>query len=391
MIKTNKQYKYPNEPIRFSNDDIELFALWAAEQNVSDITIQTNEQIFCSIEGKLLRVTNRKMSPSEVIEIISSIYKNDGAITRLNGGSDVDFPWEIKNNKKRGELFRFRVNMTAILSNGARGYQITLRVIKSRPPLLENLNLPKEIINNLEKKQGLILMVGATGSGKSTLLASILDWRMRKLDANLKILTYEAPIEYVFDDVEKPSSIIAQTEIGVNLPSFSAGVRNALRRAPQVILVGEMRDRETIGEGITASMTGHLVYGTLHANGVADTPRRMITSFDVSEQNARAQDIISSIQLIVAQMLIIGIDGKRVAIREYLYFTNEMKEKLIEDGINNITHNIKEMLKSNGKTFAKDLKEKFKKGLIDKKTYDTTLKEISISEKDVEDDEWENL
>ena len=121
---------------------------------------------------------------------------------------------------------RFRVNMTTIFADGHKGFSITIRTIKNRAPLLEDLNLPKEIIQNISPKQGLIIIAGATGSGKSTLLASVLDWRMRDPDAHLKILTYEAPIEYVYDDVIKPTTIISQSEIYVHLPSFADGVRN---------------------------------------------------------------------------------------------------------------------------------------------------------------------
>ena len=366
---------YPNEPTRFNANDIEDFIQWSTSVDTSDVTIQNEEEIFCEIHGRMKRVTKRKLSKAELMDIIGGIYKSDGAVSKLNGGEDVDLPWTVK--VSRDKSLRFRVNMTAIFTNGHKGFSITIRTIKNRAPLLEDLKLPKDILDNISPKTGLVMIVGATGSGKSTLLASVLDWRMRDPDAHLKILTYEAPIEYVYDDVVKPSTIISQSEIGAHLPSFEAGVRNALRRKPSIILMGEMRDRETIGEGVTASMTGHLVYGTLHANGATDAVRRMVNVFPVEEKNARAQDILSSLRLIVAQMLIPSTDGKRVPIREYLVFTDEIKEMLLEAGVDNLNYMTKKALKESGRSFLDDAKEKFEEGLISEKWLNE-IKKIAV-------------
>lgn len=380
MDEKNK-LMYPNEPSRFNGSEIEKFIIWSTGQGTSDITIQNEEPIFCEIHGKLLKVTKRRLTKAELVEIISAIYKSDGAVSKLNSGEDVDLPWNIRVD--RDTVLRFRVNMTGAFSDGHNGYSITIRTISGRAPLLETMNLPDEIINNISPKQGLVIIVGATGSGKSTLLASVLDWRMRKPDANLKILTYEAPIEYVYDDVEKPSTIISQTEIGTHLQSFADGIRNALRRKPSIILVGEMRDKETIGEGITASMTGHLVYGTVHSNGVAETPRRMINVFSPDEKNARAQDILSSLKLIVAQMLIPSTDGKRVAIREYLVFTQEIVDVLLNVSVDNLTVEMRKMLNAHGKTFLHDATEKYEAGIISKEWYEEIKKITQGAIKDI--------
>lgn len=385
---------YPNEPPRFNANDIEDFIQWSTSIDTSDVTIQNEEEIFCEIHGRMRRVTKRKLNKSEVMDIIGGIYKSDGAVAKLNGGEDVDLPWTVK--VSRDKSLRYRVNMTAIFTNGHKGYSITIRTIKNRAPLLEDLKLPPEILDNISPKTGLVMIVGATGSGKSTLLASVLDWRMRDPDANLKILTYEAPIEYVYDDVFKPSTIISQTEIGSHLPTFEAGVRNALRRKPSIILMGEMRDRETIGEGVTASMTGHLVYGTLHANGATDAVRRMVNVFPVEEKNARAQDILSSLRLIVAQMLIPSTDGKRVPIREYLIFTDDIKEKLLEAGVDNLTYMTKRALRESGKSFLEDAMDKYNEGLISEKWLNEIKKISDANDKDLipqkqEDEQKQNF
>ena len=141
------------------------------------------------------------------------------------------------------------------------------------------MNLPQTILDAIEPEQGVVYITGATGSGKSTLLASIIRDIAENAESHRKILTYESPIEFVYDTVEKTSSIVSQSEIPRHLPSFAAGVRNALRRKPRLILVGEARDPETISAVMEAAMTGHPVYTTLHSNGVAETMRRLVTTF----------------------------------------------------------------------------------------------------------------
>lgn len=391
--------KYPEEPSRFGANDIEKFVVWCVKQNTSDITIQNEEQVFCEIHGKMHRVTKRRLSKPELVDIIGAIYKSDGAVSKLNGGEDVDLQWTIRVD--RDTLLRFRVNMTTIFTEGHKGYQITIRTITNRAPLLETLKLPQEIIDNVGPKQGLIIISGATGSGKSTLLASVLDWRMRDPNAHLKILTYESPIEYVYDDVPKPTTSIAQTEIGTHLETFALGVRNALRRKPSIILMGELRDKETIGEGVTASMTGHLVYGTLHSNGVADAIRRMVNVFDAEEKNARAIDILTSLKMVVSQMLIPSTDGKRVAIREYLVFNQQIVDTLLEAGVDNLTYETRKVLQKYGRTFLQDATEKFEAGQISEKWFneirkltkgsDDSEEEKNVTQSASEEKKWEDL
>ena len=397
------ELKYPKEPVKFGANDIEEFVLWCVEQDASDITIQNEEQIFCEIHGRQVRVTNKRLSKAELTEIISAIYKSDGAISKLNGGQDVDLPWSIRIDRNR--TLRFRVNITSVFVDGHKGFSITIRTIKNRAPLLESLKVPQPIIDNMSPKQGLVIVSGATGSGKSTLLASILDYRMRDKEAHLKILTYEAPIEYVYDDVPRPTTIISQTEIGNHLPTFVDGVRNALRRKPSIIVMGEMRDKETIGEGVTASMTGHCVYGTLHSNGATDAIRRMVNVFDPAEKNARAIDILTSLKLVVGQMLLPTLDGKRVAVREYLVFNDEIVDRLLEAGVENLTYETRKVLLEHGRTFLQDTQEKFDEGLISKQQLDGIKKltrgsnlDIAVSSnlsekqlKELDKKTWENL
>lgn len=378
-IEENKELLFPNEPSRFLPRDLERFFIWATAQGASDITFQTSEKIFLEIYGKKYKVTNRKLSQAEMQEIIVSMYESESAKAKLNGIEDLDFAYEIK--PERGIRIRFRVNATAISVEGNTGIQITARSIPSKPVDIRNMNLEQEIFENLYHKQGMIVVTGGTGSGKSTLLSSIIRYIAEDPNSHKKILTYESPIEFVYDEIERPTTSISQSEIGKHLRDFAAGTRNALRRKPDIILIGEARDAETIGEAVTASMTGHLLYTTVHSNGFADTIRRMVNVFPEGERNSKAVDIISSLRMVISQRLVPSLDGKRVALREYVVFNDHIIDLLLED-LDNLTYSCRKVLKLYGRSFIEDATDKFNNNQIS----ETLLKEFERAEKGREKD-----
>lgn len=357
-----KSFLWDKEPNRMLGKDINDLLVYCTDLGASDITMQTDMPIKMEIHGKLYSVTKRAMTPAEMRDILSHIYQSEGGIGRLMGGEELTFSYEIK--PERGVRLRFRGCATNISIQGAAEIELTMRTIPGLPPKIESLNLEKEILDNFAPSKGLVLVTGATGSGKSTLLAAGIRWLAEDPNSNRKILTYEHPIEFVYDDIEKPTTIISQVEIGKGLASFAAGLRNALRRKPTVILVGEARDAETVGECITASMTGHLTYSTAHSNGVADTIRRMVNVFKEEEKHARAVDILTSIRMIISQQLVPSTDGKRVALREYLIFNDEIVDELLSAGMENLTRTARSVLKKHGQTFLADATKKFKEGKI---------------------------
>lgn len=361
---------YPQEPSWFTARDLEDFFSWASKVGASDITIQTNERIILEIYGKNYRVTNRSLTHAEVQDLLVGMYKNEGAKSILSGASDMDFAYQIK--PSRDEVYRFRVNATAIQTDGSRGMQITARTIPDKPVPLSSLGLEEEIYQNMAPKQGMIIVTGATGSGKSTLLSSMIRELLEQPDGHRKFLTYESPIEYVYDGVDKPSSSMAQTDVPAHLPTFAHGTRNSLRRKPSVILVGEARDAETIGEAVTASMTGHLLYSTVHSNGFNDTIRRMVNVFPEAEKNGRAVDIVSALRVVISQRLVPSTDGKRVALREYVVFNDEIVDLILGGGLENLTTSCREVLRRYGRSFAQDARQKFKEGRISERV----LKEV---------------
>lgn len=357
---------FPQEPIRLSIDSANEILIHCVKLGASDITIQTGEPIFAEIYGKLIKVTRRRLSNTEVGEVINAMYGPNGT-AQLMSGKDVDTHYEIRPN--RSDRYRFRINATACLVEGHDGIQITARTIPSDPPTLESMQLPKAIVDAIAPDQGVVYVTGATGSGKSTLLAAIIRHIAENPDSNRKILTYEAPIEFVYDSVETVSAIVSQSEIPRHLPSFAAGVRNALRRKPRLILVGEARDAETISATMEAAMTGHPVYTTLHSSNVSETVRRLVTTYPAEERAGRTIDLIETLRLIISQRLAPTVDGKRVALREYLVFDEKVRDLLLDTDPNNITAMVRKLVREQGLTMASDAKQKFDEGLISERVY----------------------
>jgi len=355
-----------NEPARFTPAVLDEILAHCEKLNASDITFQNGEPIFAEVYGRILRITQRKLSTTEIRELLNHIYGPNGTAQILSG-QDIDTHYEFR--PARNERYRYRVNGTGCLVEGHEGIQITMRSIPTHPPKLEQLKLEPEITQALAPDQGVVYVTGATGSGKSTLLAAIIRHLVEKEEGNRKVLTYEAPIEFVYDDIHMPSSIVSQAEIPRHLPSFAAGVRNALRRKPGLILVGEARDAQTISAVIEAALTGHPVYTTLHSNGVAETIRRLVTSFPADERHGRSIDILETIRLAIWQRLVPSTDGMRVALREYLVFDNKIRDMLLDVDPENITAATRRLVKEYGQPMEVDARQKFEAGIIAEREY----------------------
>jgi len=357
---------WPAEPDRFLEHHIDPFLLWCVKKGASDITFQTNRSVYCEIYGVLYPSTYRSLDAADMTAVLTRLYGTE-ALAILAGGADIDLSYEIMVD--RFTRTRFRVNMTAILADGRDGVQVTMRTLPSAPPTMKQLKIEQEIIDAWKPRQGLVLVTGPTGSGKSTLLAAGNRMLIESLHGCGKMLTYEAPIEFTYDTIISRRSLVAQTEIPRHLPSFAAGVRNALRRKPEIILVGEARDRETISAAIEAGQTGHTVYATCHTTGVAATIRRMVSTFEPSERTERAFALMETIRLIVTQTLVPKIGGGRVALREFMPFTEEIRERLLDLSFDKWPVELMNMIPVHGKTMEKAAKEAFDAGLIEKRYY----------------------
>ncbi|HYF98400.1 MAG TPA: Dot/Icm type IV secretion system ATPase DotB [Coxiellaceae bacterium] len=366
MTRELDSYLMPDESPRFEPKNLDELLVYSNKANASDITVQTGYPIMAEIYGRLYPLTRRRLSNTEVGELLNAVYGPNGTLQVMRG-EDVDTHYEIR--PTRNERYRYRVNGTGCHVDGHEGLQITFRTIPSTPPPIAELNLPPAVLEAIAPDDGVVYVTGSTGSGKSTLLASIIRSIAEDPQSNRKILTYEAPIEFVYDSIETPTAIISQSEIPRNLPSFAAGVRNALRRKPRLILVGESRDADTISAVLEAAMTGHPVYTTLHSNGVPETIRRLVGSFPEEERLGKTIDIIETMRLIIWQRLVPSVDGKRVALREYLVFTEQLRDRLLDSNPEQVTATTRSLLNEYGQSMQVDVENKFKEGVISERTY----------------------
>ena len=347
-------------------EDLNKILLFSYERNISDIFIRVDDHIWASVYNDKRRVSHRKIKSGEVTTLINII----------NGGHSVDYiadknaidrshEFTVRDNLKK-QRYRFRINACGFLINGKDGIIITIRGIPIDVPRIDQLDVEDDIIRvATQSKSGMMLVCGATGQGKSTLLAAIMAEILERESSNANIITIESPIEFVYDKVNSPTSFITQQEVGKNLKSFHMGVENALRMAPDIILIGEMRNYETISAGVDASVTGHMVYSTLHASSTHETMNRMINQYPSALRDEGRIMLSDSIKMIVVQKLVKTVDNKRTALRSYLEFTPEVKEIISNTPNDLITKKIRELTEERGQTMYQCAKRKYEAGLID--------------------------
>ena len=357
---------WPDEPNRFTEAFVDPYLLWCVKKRSSDVTLQSDRPAYNEIDGVLYPGTYRPLDAADMGVFLHRIYGPE-ALARLASGTDLDLSYEIKPD--RYTRIRFRVNITPILSRGRDAAQITMRVLPNAPPTMLDLNIEEDIVSHWAPRQGMVIITGPTGSGKTTLLAAGCRMLLERPHGCGKMLTYESPIEYVYDSVKSPRSLVSQSEIPRHLPDFARGVRNALRRKPMIILVGEARDRETISAAIEASQTGHAVYTTTHTIGVAATVQRMISTFDTNERAERAYALMETIRMIVTQSLVPKIGGGRMGVREWMKFPDEVREKLLDMDFRDWGAHLQRILPQYGRTMGQSAQLAFEKGLIERRWY----------------------
>lgn len=325
----------------------------AVEKNASDIHIVADMPPILRIDGSLTPLELSTLSPEKTKSLVYEVL-TDQMILILEEKGEVDASFSIS------KLSRYRVN--AFKQSG--NFGMVLRVIPIEIPSMDDLRLPNSIRELSMLKRGLVLVTGPTGSGKSTTLASLVDKINR--ERNVHILTLEDPIEYIH---KNNNSIINQRQIGSDSLSFASALRASLRQDPDVILVGEMRDLETISIALTAAETGHLVLSSLHTSGAAKTIDRIIDVFPSSQQGQIRIQFSSVIQAIVSQQLLPGKDNKgRLAAFEIMKRTRAIENLIREDKTHQIDSSIQTGRNMGMVTMGKSIIDLYERGLIDRNT-----------------------
>ena len=272
------------------------------QYNASDLHLNVNAEPMLRIDGTLTPLNLPKLTNEEVIELCYSVL-TEKQKALLEENLELDFSFEIPG------VARFRANYYYERENLAGAF----RIIPPRPLSLDELNAPAIFKELIKKEKGLVLVTGPTGSGKSTTLAAMLNEINEKYKKH--IITIEDPIEFVHPHKR---SLFSQREVGRDTKSFLNALRSALREDPDVILIGEMRDRETIGAAITAAETGHLVFGTLHTNSADQTINRIVNVFPAEEQEQIRTQLSMALNAVISQVLIPKTGGGRVAAQEIM-------------------------------------------------------------------------
>ena len=261
----------------------------AYNNNASDIHVTAGTPPVVRCSGELLRVGSDKMMPDDTFAIAKEIFAIADYSKKFEETGEVDFSFAY------GDYGRFRANIYKQRGSVA----IAIRLIPKEIPALSTLGIPDSVIKLADKNRGLVLVTGPTGAGKSTTLASLVN--LINENRNCHIITLEDPIEYLH---RHKTGIVNQREIGIDSNSFGSALRSALREDPDVIMIGEMRDQETIATALTAAETGHLVFGTLHTMGAAKTIDRIVDSFMESQQQQVRVQLASVLQSVITQQLI---------------------------------------------------------------------------------------
>ncbi|MHC6179528.1 type IV pilus twitching motility protein PilT [Clostridium sp. JNZ X4-2] len=318
------------------------------KENASDLHLTVGTPPVIRINGELKRLGKEKLQPADTEKFSREILKED--YERYNKKGEADISFSIPG------LGRFRVNLFKQRGSCA----VAIRVIGLKIPTLNELKLPDVVKKLLDCKRGLILVTGATGSGKSTTLAAMINEINFTRAAN--IITLEDPIEYLH---KHNKSIISQREIGRDSLSYANALKSVLREDPDVILVGEMRDLETIAITITAAETGHLVFSTLHTTGTAKTIERIVDVFPPYQQQQIKIQLAAVLKGVICQQLIPKLDGKgRIPAIEVMVATTAIKNMIREGKTYQIESSMQTGVKYGMKTMDMSLAELYRNGLI---------------------------
>jgi len=322
----------------------------AAEKGASDLHLSCGEPPMLRVHGDLVRTEHPTLTPESVNELVNAIM-NESQRARFDREHEVDFACELPGKG------RFRVNVFL----HSRGPGAVLRTIPTQIPSLDSLNMPPVLKDLCTRERGLILVTGPTGSGKSTTLAAMVDVINQTWDAH--ILTVEDPIEFVHPPKR---CLVNQREVGPHTESFSNALRSALREDPDVILIGEMRDLETISLALTAAETGHLVFGTLHTSSAPKTIDRIIDVFPAGQQAQIRTMLSESLEAVVAQTLVKKKGGGgRVAACEILIGVPAVRNLIREAKLHQIPSMMQTGQRVGMQTLDMALADLVKRGVIE--------------------------
>ena len=310
-----------------------------AERKASDVILSASSPILIKISGQILQVNDQPLTPSQPRQLLAEIL-SPAQLEELDDTGELNVAFAINGlGSFRISAFRQRGSMAGVI-----------RYIPNEIPALGTLGVPEILEELVMEKRGLVLMVGATGTGKSTTLASMIDLRNQRATGH--ILTIEDPIEFLFTNRR---SVINQREVGRDTESLQVGLRNALRQAPDCILIGEIRDRETMTSALSYALSGHLVLATMHANNSQHALNRILSFYTPEARPALLSDLASGLKAVISQRLLKSLQGGRVPAVEVLLNTSLVAEMIEKADFPGVKTAMEKSLAEGSQTFEDDL------------------------------------
>jgi twitching motility protein PilU len=319
-----------------------------AEKNASDVYLAANTAILIKIHGQILQLSDQVLTPPQTRQLLAELLTPQ-QIEELDDTGELNVGIGIPRvGSFRLSAFKQRGTIAAVF-----------RCIPFNIPTLQSLGVPMQLAQIVTEKRGLILMVGATGTGKSTTLAAMIEWRNQNMPGH--ILTIEDPIEFLFSNKQ---SIVNQREVGRDTVSLQTALKNALRQAPDCILIGEIRDRETMTAAISYALSGHLVMATLHANNSYHALGRILSFYPPESRATLLSDLASGLKAIVSQRLLRANVGGRVPAVEVLLNTKLVSELIERGDLSGVKDAVEKSMAEGSQTFEMDLARLINEGVI---------------------------
>lgn len=331
-----------------SGGNLEKILRLMTEKKASDVFLSAKTPILIKINGQILQLTDQILTPSQPRQLLSELITPQ-QLEELDETGELNLGITIPNvGIYRLSAFKQRGSVAAVF-----------RYIPSDIPPLESLNVPMSLADLVLEKRGLIMVVGATGAGKSTTLASMLEYRNQRMTGH--ILTIEDPLEFLFTNKK---SVVNQREVGRDTQSLQVGLKNALRQAPDCILIGEIRDRETMTAALSYALSGHLVLSTLHANNSYHALGRILSFYTPEARPALLSDLASGLKAIVSQRLLQNTSGGRVPAVEVLLNTQLVSEMITRGDFNEVKEALTKSMSQGSQTFEQDIARLIREGLV---------------------------